>query len=316
MVPQISVVIPLFNKETYIARAINSVLSQTYRDFEIIVINDGSTDKSAEVVRSFSDSRIRLINQKNNGVSFTRNQGVKCAQSNFVAFLDADDEWMPTHLETLLRLNKRFPNAGIYATAFNWCLNPGKITRPKYREIPKAPFEGILPNYFKSAALGDYPVCSSVVGIRKEVFFEIGGFEVGEVMGEDLDFWAKIALKYPIAFSSEINAIYHTEASNRTCEIPRVILEEPLVKNGKTAIAEGIVPENLLPFFKEYIARKEIEIAGWNIYTGNHLIAQKQLSQIDTQYFLMDKLFLIVMSKLPKKIFEHVLWIKRFFRIR
>jgi glycosyltransferase involved in cell wall biosynthesis len=311
MAPKISVVIPLYNKELHITRAINSVLCQTCQDFEIIVINDGSTDKSADIVRSFEDSRIRLINQKNRGVSFTRNQGVKCAQSNFIAFLDADDEWMPRHLETLLRLNKRFPNAGIYVTTYKICLKSGRIINANYRAIPKPPFEGLLPNYFKSAALGDPPVCSSVVEIPKEVFFEIGGFQVGEGMGEDLDFWAKIALNFPVAFSSEIGAIYHTDASNRACEFYQLISEEPLVKNGKKMIADGIVPKNVLPFFKEYIARKEIEIANRNIYGDNRLLAQKILTKIDTKYFWKEKLFWMIMLKLPKRIFEFIIRIKR-----
>ena len=87
------VVIPLYNKEVYIKNTLNSVLAQTIKDFEIIVVNDGSTDKSAEVVKSLSDPRIRLINQVNAGVSVARNRGINEAKADLIAFLDGDDEW-------------------------------------------------------------------------------------------------------------------------------------------------------------------------------------------------------------------------------
>ena len=89
----ISVVIPLYNKEKYIKRAIESVLNQTFQKFEIIVVNDGSTDKSAEIVQNIKDPRIRLINQKNAGVSAARNRGIQEAKYEYIAFLDADDFW-------------------------------------------------------------------------------------------------------------------------------------------------------------------------------------------------------------------------------
>lgn len=101
---KISVVIPLFNKGPYIARTLDSVLKQTFQDFKVIVVDDGSTDDGAEIVRGFDDPRIQLIQQPNQGESVARNRGVDESLSDFVAFLDADDEWMPKHLETILKL--------------------------------------------------------------------------------------------------------------------------------------------------------------------------------------------------------------------
>ena len=98
-----SVVIPLYNKEKYISRAIKSVIEQTYKIFELIIIDDGSIDNSVNIVKKHKDSRIRLIEQENSGVSATRNKGIKNAKYNYIAFLDADDEWKPNFLDTIVR---------------------------------------------------------------------------------------------------------------------------------------------------------------------------------------------------------------------
>ena len=105
----VSVVIPLCNKESYIRRALNSIVNQSFQDFEVIIVDDGSTDKGAEVVRGFDDPRIRLIQQENSGTFTARNRGIKAARGDLIAFLDADDEWKPEHLEVLLRLQEKYP---------------------------------------------------------------------------------------------------------------------------------------------------------------------------------------------------------------
>ena len=118
--PKASVIIPLYNKGPYIKRAIESIQNQTVKDIEIIVVNDGSTDNGPDIVESIKDKRIFLINQKNQGVGNALNRGVKESKSEFLTFLGADDEWTKRHLETLLRLKEKFPEAGAYSST---CLN-------------------------------------------------------------------------------------------------------------------------------------------------------------------------------------------------
>ncbi|BCX12974.1 MAG: hypothetical protein KatS3mg067_1912 [Thermosynechococcus sp.] len=113
----ISVVIPLYNKGPHIAKTLDSVLAQTVPPAEIIVVDDGSTDDGPEVVRRYLDRGVRLIQQANDGVSVARNRGVEEAACEHVAFLDADDWWMPNHIETLARLIQQYPQAGLYSTA-------------------------------------------------------------------------------------------------------------------------------------------------------------------------------------------------------
>ena len=149
--PQISVIIPLYNKAPYIGRAIDSVISQTIQDFELIVVNDGSTDGGENIVAEYSDSRIFLINQKNSGVSVARNNGVNVANSELISFLDADDEWLPTYLETILKLVNKYPSAGIYATgSINYFSDKNQYPQ-NVSGIPEN-YEGILPHVFRSAA--------------------------------------------------------------------------------------------------------------------------------------------------------------------
>jgi|WetSurMetagenome_2_1015567.scaffolds.fasta_scaffold24913_1 glycosyltransferase involved in cell wall biosynthesis len=313
MIPQVSVVIPLYNKGPHIARAITSVLTQTVQEFEIIVMDGNSTDEGPEIVKAHHDPRIHFFVQEGSGVSAARNQGVEKSQADFIAFLDADDEWTPHFLEIILRLKKTFPDAGLYATAYQICSKPGKLANAKNRAIPPSPYEGLLRNYFESAAFGkDDPFMTSVVAMPKEVFFRSGGFPLHETKGEDLDLFATVALHYPIAYSSSIGGIYHTDASNRVCASYYSMEEQPFVRTGKKAIAEGIVPQNMLPCYKEYIARKEIETAATNIFAGDYPVAKKILARIETRHFLPEKYLWIIISRIPKPVFDRIRITKNF----
>ena len=171
-----SVVIPLFNKENEIKRAIRSVLAQTVKNFELIVIDDGSTDTSAGKVKEFNDTRIRLFTQKNSGVSAARNRGIREAKSDMVSFLDADDEWSREYLETINRLTHKFPDAGLYVTAYQKITPRGYTVRPQIRGLPAPPWEGIIPQYFKSAYLGAPPIWTSTVSVPKRGIENVGYF--------------------------------------------------------------------------------------------------------------------------------------------
>ena len=302
--PEVSVIIPLYNKGPHIARAIHSVLNQTIQDFEIIVMDGNSTDNGPEIVRNIRDPRIVFAVQRGTGVSAARNQAVTTAKSGFIAFLDSDDEWTPGHLETLLRLRKNFPRAGLYSTAYEKCLKDGKIIPLWNNDIPKKPFEGILPNYFRTAALGDQPIWTSVTAIPKKIFIETGGFPEDEWLGEDLILWTKVAFGYPIAYSTEIGGIYHADAVNRTCDKPRPLTEEPAVRLGNAAIREGTVPIHLLADFKEYIAYKEIYRARMSILAGNFPEARKILLNIRTRYHKRGKIFLLLVTLVPPLLFR------------
>ncbi len=299
MAPEISVIIPLYNKGSHVARAIDSVLSQTVQDFEIIIMDGNSTDEGPEIVKNYRDPRIYFHVQEGSGVSAARNQGVKRSHTGFIAFLDADDEWMPDHLEVLSRLKDKFPGAGIYSTAYQMHTLSENPVRSHSTKIPPSCFEGILPDYFESAALGENPVWTSAAGMQKNLFFESGGFQEDVSLGEDIDLWAKIALKYPVAFHSVITAVYHIEASNRACLSFRSLEELAFVKNAKKALADKRVPRNMISPLKKYIERKEIDTAKINIFAGDYRSAGNVLARIDTRFFLAEKLLWGVILRIP-----------------
>jgi hypothetical protein len=204
-----SVVIPLYNKEHTIARALGSVWAQSVQDFEIVVVDDGSTDRGPRVVERMGDRRLRLISQENQGVSAARNRGIAAARFELVAFLDADDEWRPSFLETIAGLIRRFPEAAVFATSYLFCQSGCGVWAPRLRGVPATPWEGVLRDYFAVAARSDPPVWSSAVVVRKDALRTVGGFPVGVTSGEDLLTWARLAAQYQVAFSTEPCAVFH-----------------------------------------------------------------------------------------------------------
>lgn len=206
----ISIIIPLYNKEASIATALRGVLAQTYQDFEVVVVDDGSTDGGTAVVETFTDPRIRLIRQENGGVSAARNRGIAEARGEHVAFLDADDEWMPEFLEEIAALIAEYPECKARAT--NYIFNSNGVKSPTIlRKIPFTGERGVLTNYFEVASCSHPPVCSICVCIDRDLMQEIGGFPLGIKSGEDLLTWARVAVRTQWAYSMKPLAQFNVE---------------------------------------------------------------------------------------------------------
>ncbi len=222
--PRISVVIPLYNKEREIERTIAAVLAQTFIDYEILVINDGSTDKGPALIERISDKRIRMIHTENRGASSARNTGIEQASSELIALLDADDVWDTKHVETLVSLRERFPEAGLYTTADKILFENGKNHHAHFYGIKPRPWEGIIDNYFLSLMKGTPPVWTSAAAIPKAVFSDIGVFDAALYQAEDSQLWARIAAKYPVAFSWDGPAFHRRDAGNRMMKVKNQFL--------------------------------------------------------------------------------------------
>lgn len=198
-----SVVIPLYNKEKYIGRAVESVLAQTYQDFELIVVDDGSTDSSLQTINNITDPRLKIVTQNNQGVSAARNTGIKTATQNWIAFLDADDAWLDYHLTELNNIINTYPDVGMVSTKIKEVLDSSEVSN--LTVLTKSLFRHI--DYFDEASNYIGVVNSSVVAIKKEVFNKLGGF-IAVKAGEDLECWSRVALHYPVALSDRITCYY------------------------------------------------------------------------------------------------------------
>lgn len=205
----ISIVIPLYNKELSIGYTLQTVLTQTYQDFEIIIVNDGSTDHSVEEVAKVTDPRIRLIHQSNAGVSAARNRGIEEAKGEYIAFLDADDEWKPDYLKTQYELTQKYPECSVFTCNYEFKDSQGKITPTIIRKLPFKDEDGILSNYFEVASCSHPPLWTSAVMVKKSAIQSIGVFPVGIKSGEDLLTWARLTCKYSIAYTQKSQAIYN-----------------------------------------------------------------------------------------------------------
>ncbi len=214
MNPHFSIVIPLYNKANHIKTTLRSVLDQNFRDFEIIIINDGSTDDSLGVVEAFSDERINIYSIENNGVSYARNFGVTKATTEFIVFLDADDIWKPHHLEDLKELQEEFPNCGMYAKAYVRKYKTFEI-KSLYNNIPTTNnWKGVLNDYFDNSMINGIASSSSVM-IPKKTLIDVGNFNEAYNSGEDTDLWIRIALKHPVAFYNKVSVIHNLKADNK-----------------------------------------------------------------------------------------------------
>lgn len=203
-----SVIIPLYNKELSIVSTLQTVLDQTFSDYEIVIVDDGSTDSSVAEVEKVQDSRIRLIHQQNAGVSAARNRGIKEAKGDLIAFLDADDEWKPEYLATQYYLFRKYPECDIFACNYEFRDISGNVTSTILHKLSFAGDDGILTNYFEVASCSHPPLWTSAVMVKKQALLSIGGFPIGIKSGEDLLTWARLAVNGMIAYSKRPLAVF------------------------------------------------------------------------------------------------------------
>lgn len=211
----ISVVIPLYNKADYIGKCLNSVLDQTFREFELIIIDDGSTDDSVEIVNNIlsgkkinTDQRLlnpplgglKIISQENSGVSTARNNGVKITKYDYIAFLDADDWWDSGFLEEMQILISSYPDAALYGCNYFYVKN-GK-NKIEDKGLPANFKKGYIDYIKVYGSKLTVPINCSFVVVQKAAFYDVGKFNPILKFGEDFDLWIRLALKYRVAYNN------------------------------------------------------------------------------------------------------------------
>ena len=277
-----SVIIPLYNKAPYVAKAIGSVLSQTFTDYELVVMDDGSKDGSfEEALKAIGGNpRCHLFRQTNGGVSIARNNAVSLSRGEYLCFLDADDWWEPTFLEEMSRLIDEFPDAGIYGTNYTIVNETKRKTRVADIGVEQG-FESGYINYCqvyaKTLAM---PLWTGAVSMPRTVFDEMGGFPKGIKLGEDFLLWIRVALKYKVAFLNKPLSFYNQDVEVANRGIGRLhrpmehmlwnvdFLSEEEKKNPDyKQLIDNLRTYGLLPYYlsKEYrdAAKQELDKVDW-----------------------------------------------------
>lgn len=243
--PFFSVVIPVYNKRPHIMRAVDSVLNQTYDNFELLIIDDGSTDGSCEELTAVEDRRVRIIVKKNGGAASARNCGIEEAKGEYIALLDADDEWEVQYLEYIVKMIKKFPDAGLYATAY----------RNKYADKSEKPVifstnkheMFLMNNYFeKISEVGASINNSSCSVIPISIFNEVGLFPTDMKHFEDHVVWYKIALNHEIAYFSNDLVIIHKDAINRSSSNASALIKKDSIERLFNEFHESIFSDRVL----------------------------------------------------------------------
>ena len=261
----ISVVIPLYNKQESIVATLQSVLAQTYTDYEVVVVNDGSTDNSAQVVQEFFDKdpslqgrdRVRLISQTNAGVSAARNAGILAAKGEYIAFLDGDDLWHPEYLETLHRLILDYPDASLYGIGCT-TINGDKILEDVAPSTLRGEVEDVWNNY------PGYWTGSSSSSSRA-LLMEIGLFDTRMTHGEDIDMWWRLLLSGKGVFDNRVLAYYRQDAENR-------------------AMNKLIPLEKHIPYFVEKYAEARANNVDFRRYFDREIIYRLYPYMFDARY--------------------------------
>lgn len=194
--PFFSVIITTYNRKNFLPIAIESVLRQTYPDFELLIVDDGSTDGTRSFCNHLTDKRLRYIHQTHKGVVYARNRGVKEAKSTYICFLDSDDRFMQQKLEVTYKYIKKYPDYKIFHTEELWYRNGTILPQKKYHKKPDG--------YVFEEALKKCCISISCACIDKGIFEEIGLFDEKLKACEDYEFWLRVTAKYPVKLISKI----------------------------------------------------------------------------------------------------------------
>ncbi len=284
--PKFSVVISVFNKEKYIANTLKSILAQTFTDFEVVILNDGSTDNSEAEILKFNDPRIRYFSKENSGASAARNFTIQQAKTEHIALMDADDYWHPFYLEEQNRLISKFPKESVFATATEIKRN-GKTFTNSYT-IKTFGKDSILVDYFEASQLDSILHSSSTV-LKKSVFEDVGWYDPKIKSGEDTDLYVRIGLKHKVVFSPKVCATYIVRKNSLFKSVRN--LDE------KANFEAYEIYEKDNPALKKFLDLNRYSLCVLAKMEGNHEAFQKNFQKINQENLSKKQQFLLRQNK-------------------
>lgn len=306
MAIKISVVIPYYNQREYIERSVYSVLNQENKNFEIIIIDDGSTDEGLNDIKKINSDKIKIYRTKNQGVSHARNYGASQSNYDVIAFLDSDDEWLQGYISSIIELIKKYPNAAAYAMK---AIVKNNNTTIDYNIISND-FNSFLIRHPLKFLL-KYPrlICASNVIIKKNIFMDLNGFKNNVVWGEDQDLWYRIAIDHSIAYRNITSAIIHITGNwdNKLSERIKKNPEHPFIESGLQVIKNKKISLEIKRDIKNMIEMYKIKSAKYNMQIGEFNKAQEILLTCG-DFYHWNKILLMSWLKLPDFILRKKLY--------
>jgi len=256
-----SIVIPLYNKAPYISGTLASVLAQTFGDYEVIVVDDGSTDGGAELVSFITDPRVRLVRQANAGVSAARNHGIALAQGEWVAFLDADDWHHPDYLATLLWAQARCPEADTVATDYLPVPDTLAMWPPRWPAMQAAPGIEVVTD-LPRRWMASPTLCTSAVSVRRARLLRMQPcFPPGESHGEDLDLWFRLAEQSPVALVHAPLMAYRLAVEGSLSSGHAALAMPPFLERMRQRALSGAMPASRRNSALWLVAQHQITLA-------------------------------------------------------
>lgn len=290
----ISVVIPLYNKVDTVHDCIASVISQSYESWECIVVDDGCTDHSVDVVRMFADPRVILLSQSNRGLSEARNTGIRAATSDVIALLDADDLWDKDHLQNISSLAAAFPDANLIASRYRLLREDGTTSRPSFAPELMTEEDQIVESFWRAVVLGDNVFLPSATALRRSAIERVGLFR--HRYGEDTDMWLRMAIDGEVVLGKETTVSYrlYQDDPSSTGRKPRRLgdFDAPHFTEWPT-----LVPQ-MDSWYAEFVAKKQLQQLTYFYLSGLGGDVRKRLTHLSTRRFRRAK---------------YTLWAKTFF---
>lgn len=292
---KISIVIPLYNKEDFIGRALASVIAQTYGDWECIIVDDGSSDRSLDVVSGFQDQRIKIVRQQNAGPSAARNRGAKEAHGEWIALLDADDYWLNDHLSVLTDLIVCFPECNVVAS--NWWNEDMEGNRTVANKF-STQNDTTIEEYIEFVAGGFGPlVHSSSAAVRKSAWVTVGGFRNQFRLAEDADFWCRLSLQTRFAVSHRPSSVYFQDLTGNSTRSCLYVGDAPFIDLRRK------IPTHRRKSFEKYLAIWRVNsLALGTLLSGQKRLTRKMSMESFRHTARSKALALLLLSLLPTEL--------------